>query len=182
NKLAPIATSAEVSEVESAVHASQQSGLAGVHTHLTTAVSLLGQRPTPEIRKAVEEAILALEAVAKLVTGVDRGGLDAALEELSRRLKLRPALKAAIANLYGDASGKLGVRHAMLQEAGVDVAEARFFVITCSAFVNPRAPNLAPQRERLPELDAAPMFAPKPHDRFRGSLLRRRPAAVCCPA
>ncbi len=134
--LAPIATVDEVAEVESAIQASQRSGFVGVHTHLTTAVSLLGRRPTPEIRKAVEEAVLAVEAVAKLVTGVERGGLDAALEELTARLKLRPALKAAIGNLYGDASGKLGVRHAMLQESGVDLPEARFFVIACSAFVN----------------------------------------------
>jgi hypothetical protein len=135
--LTPIATPSEAAEVEEAIGAAQRAGLTGVHTHLTTAVSLLGQRPTPETRKAIEEAVLAVEAVAKLLTGVERGGLDDALTALTKKVSLRPALQAAIGNLYGDASGKQGVRHALLAKGSVvDLPEARFFVIVCSAFVN----------------------------------------------
>src|SRR5207245_7850235 len=134
-RLEPISTPAEVEEVERALDTAKRVGLRPVHGHLDAALQALAQRPTPDARNAIKEAISAVEAVSKLLTGVETGGLDDALDVLATRANLRPALKKAFATLYGDASGPHGVRHAMLHDAGIDTAEARFFIIACSAFV-----------------------------------------------
>lgn len=38
--------------------------------------------------------------------------------------------------LYGYTSDEDGVRHPILDEVSVDEADARFMIVTCSAFVN----------------------------------------------
>jgi hypothetical protein len=134
--LSPITDPVEITEIEQAAKRAALAGLDGVREQIAQAVVLFGQRPTPDYRNAVKEAISAVEGVVKLINGSRSGGLSDALEAVSAKIEMHPALKLGLEKLYGYTSNEDGIRHPILEEANVDEAEARFMVVTCSAFVN----------------------------------------------
>lgn len=71
-----------------------------------------------------------------LITGQQKSDLNAALRELERRVGLHGALKSAFNSLYGFTSDSNGIRHALLDETNLTFDDAKFMLVTCSAFVN----------------------------------------------
>ena len=60
-----------------------------------------------------------------------------ALKRLEEEKKIHPALKGAFTKLYGYTSDEGGIRHAEgLLESDVTFEEAKFMLVTCSAFIN----------------------------------------------
>jgi hypothetical protein len=55
---------------------------------------------------------------------------------LEKEIVLHSALKKAFNNLYGYTSDAKGIRHALLEEAELYPEDAKFMLISCSAFVN----------------------------------------------
>jgi hypothetical protein len=49
---------------------------------------------------------------------------------------LHADLKDAFKKLYGYTSGAQGIRHGLVGKANLDVEDARFMLIACSAFIN----------------------------------------------
>jgi len=45
-------------------------------------------------------------------------------------------LKEAFSKLYGYASDEGGIRHAMLEEPTLSAADAKFFLLSCTSFIN----------------------------------------------
>jgi len=62
--------------------------------------------------------------------------LDAALDAISNRAEIHGALKAGLKRLYGYSSDEDGIRHAILDQPNVGFTEAKFMLVSCSAFVN----------------------------------------------
>ncbi len=135
-ELTPISSSSEVESIDAAIAVTTAGGLIGAHTHLKTALHLLGKRPTPDYRNAVKESISAVESVAKQLSQNNSQGLGGALDELGRQVPIHAALRSAFLKLYGYTSNADGIRHAILDESNVDFDEAKYMVVACSAFVN----------------------------------------------
>ena len=133
-KIVGISSSDEVSEIESAI--SSSTPYYGVKQHLSSAISLLSDRQNPDYRNSIKESISAVESLCKSISGNDSATLGAALKELERRSQLHPALKSAFSSLYGYTSDTGGIRHALMEESILTGADARFMLISCSAFVN----------------------------------------------
>ncbi len=110
--LAPISSEVELEAIDGAVDAADDQGLSAVSGHIRTAVAKLRERPNADYRNAIKEATSAVESAAKLVTGIERGGLKPALENLAQRAHLHEALRDGLVKLYGYASDEDGVRHA----------------------------------------------------------------------
>ena len=55
---------------------------------------------------------------------------------MEKRIKLHGALKRAFNILYGYTSDANGIRHALLDEANLTFDEAKFMLVSCSAFIN----------------------------------------------
>ena len=136
NELAPLSNPAEVAAIESALNATSASGLVGAHTHIQAALQLLGRRPDPDYRNSVKESISAVEALAKQIGATESQGLSGALIEVGKKVPLHGGLKAGFLSLYGYTSDEGGIRHAMLEESNVGYDEAKYMVVTCSAFIN----------------------------------------------
>lgn len=51
-------------------------------------------------------------------------------------MKLHKALKTGFSSLYGYASDAEGIRHAMLDESKLSFSDAKYMLVSCSAFVN----------------------------------------------
>jgi hypothetical protein len=134
--IAPISNEAEIEAIEKAASLATQSGLRGAETHIRAAVKMMSLKPTPDHRNAVKEAISAVESVAKMLANDENATLTPALKNLSTKSAIHPALQAGFSNIYGYTSDANGIRHAILDEPTVDFAEAKYMVVSCSAFVH----------------------------------------------
>lgn len=134
--LTPISNKEEAEAVETAFTEARKSGLDGAAQHIHSAIELLGKKPAPDFRNAIKEAISAVESVSKQIVGADAATLDAALKELSEKSDVHGALRAGFLKLYGYTSDESGIRHAILEEPNVGFAEAKYMIVSCSAFVH----------------------------------------------
>ena len=73
--------------------------------------------------------------MCQIITGNNNASLGKALEKLKG--KIHPALNTAFEKLYGYASNSNGIRHANgLGEGDSTFEEAKYMLVSCSAFVN----------------------------------------------
>ncbi|MET3675259.1 MULTISPECIES: AbiJ-NTD4 domain-containing protein [unclassified Pseudomonas] len=134
-RLTPITSSDEISEIESALLSPDR--YSGVRTHIQTALNLLTDRENPDYRNSIKESISAVESFAKKVVGNDKATLGQALKILEENHNLHASLKSAFMTLYGYTSDAGGIRHAILDNTVTPTkADARFMLICCSAFIN----------------------------------------------
>ncbi len=125
----------EIIEIEEAIRNVNKYN--SVKTHLKTAVDLLSNRKIPDYRNSIKESISAVEALSKIITNNEKATLGQALKEIEIKHKIPGSLKTAFSALYGYTSDKGGIRHSLTEtDVVIDIEEARFMLVTCSAFVN----------------------------------------------
>ena len=134
--LAPISDKIEVEAIEAAIRKADALGLVGVKEHIRTAIELLGKKPQPDYRNAIKEAISSVESIAKIISSSNSQGLSGALNQISQKTDIHGALKGGFIKLYGYSSDEDGIRHAILEQPSIGFAEAKYMIVSCSAFVN----------------------------------------------
>lgn len=135
-RITAITSEEEIAEVE---EAQQPTGvLAPVSRHMQRALELMADRQAPDYRNSIKEAVSAVEAMCNLVARKSSATLTQALKELDRNntVVMHPALRGAFEKLYGYTSDAEGIRHALLDEPNLDFEDAKFMLVSCSAFVN----------------------------------------------
>ena len=133
-KITQITSQEEISEIEEALNISKPFKV--VSTHIKSALALFSDKKSPNYRNSIKESISAVEAICKLIVKKERPDLGQALKMLENKIGLHPALKKAFNNLYGYTSNDKGIRHALLEEAELYSEDAKFMLVSCSAFVN----------------------------------------------
>lgn len=134
--LAPISDPSEVGAIEAAAAQVTNKSLTGAAVHIRAALSLLGQKPHADYRNSIKESISAVEAAVNIAAGTEGGGVAKAIETLASKVEIHPALRGALKQLYGYTSDEAGIRHAILEQASIGFAEAKFMLVVCAAFVN----------------------------------------------
>ncbi|MBF0464288.1 MAG: hypothetical protein HQK88_05085 [Nitrospirae bacterium] len=122
----------EIEAIELALNNTQDS----VKTHLHRSLELLSNRENPDYRNSIKEAISAVESLAAITVGVEKGTLGQLIKKLEDKIELHPALKSAFSSLYGYTSDEGGIRHALMELPNVRFEDAKFFLVVCSAFIN----------------------------------------------
>lgn len=133
-KIIEISSSDEVTEIERAIE--QSTPYYGVKQHLSTAIALLSKKDKPDYRNSIKESISAVESLCRTVSKDEKATLGAALKSLEKKGTLHPALKSAFSSLYGYSNDAEGIRHALMEASNLNSADARFMLISCSAFIN----------------------------------------------
>ncbi|MBP7283493.1 MAG: hypothetical protein KBA66_18050 [Leptospiraceae bacterium] len=131
NEITDIINPLEIKSVNTALLSPFQNS----NTHLSKALHLLYKEP-PDYSNSIKESISAVENVVKFVTGDTKGTLAAALLKLDKNNDMHRAFKDALIKLYGYTSDADGIRHALMEETNLSHADAKLFLIQCSAFVN----------------------------------------------
>jgi len=134
--LSPISDKIEVEEIESAIENADALNIVGVKEHILSAIGLLGKKPQPDYRNAIKEAISSVESIAKIISGSNSKGLSEALNQISKITDIHGALKGGFIKFYGYSSDEDGIRHAILEQPNIGFAEAKYMIVSCSAFVN----------------------------------------------
>jgi len=127
-----ITNDSEIEEVDEAA----QTGLAGVSTHITAAVKFLSDRKNPDYRNSIKESISAVEALFKVLTKSKSATLSDGLKEMKSRIEIHPALLSGFEKIYAYTSDQGGIRHAIFDSPKSSFSDAKFMLVSCSAFIN----------------------------------------------
>ncbi|MEW6048379.1 MAG: AbiJ-NTD4 domain-containing protein [Bacillota bacterium] len=134
--LTPIADQIDIQNIETAIGKTGSLGMEPVQRHLESALRLLSDRRSPDYRNSIKEAISAVEAMARLISGDPKAQLAKALDILGARIGLHGALKKGFQALYGWTGHEQGIRHAMTDQPTVEFEDALYMLGACSAFVH----------------------------------------------
>ena len=131
SQLVKISDEESLIEVESAMVSASN----GVQIHISTAAKHYSNSP-PDYRNSIKESISAVEAAVFFLLGEKHGRLGHALKILSDQYDLHEAMRLGFEKLYGYTSDKDGIRHAILEEEEITQGDARYMLVSCSAFAN----------------------------------------------
>lgn len=93
--LAPISNEDEVRSIEESICATKQ-GLYGTGSHMRNALTLLAQRPNPDLPNSIKESISAIESLSKQLTRGKGGGLGQALGILDGTVHFHPQFREGL--------------------------------------------------------------------------------------
>ena len=131
--ITPITDTIECEEIKQACGSKFQ----GSSTHIKNALGFLSDREHKDYKNCIKESISAVESACKIIIEKENATLGDALKVLESKHGLKGQLKSAFEKLYNYTNDKGGIRHADgLFESEVSFEEARFMLVSCSAFVN----------------------------------------------
>ena len=135
NHVVPVTNKAELQTIQEAMNTPYSS----VNRHIEKALELFADRRNPDYENTVKEAISAVEAMCCIITGLT--GASATLGNAIKKLEehgvyIHSAMKKAFTSLYGYASDENGIRHGGTDFKDVPSEDAKYMLISCSAFVN----------------------------------------------
>ncbi|GAT62089.1 AbiJ-NTD4 domain-containing protein [Paludibacter jiangxiensis] len=135
NKIIQITAEQEISAIENALK--NGSKYKSVETHLSQALEHLSNRENPDYRNSIKESISAVEAYCAILTNDSKSTLGKALNQIEKTHKIHTALKSSFSALYGYTSDSGGIRHSLLEDdINVEIEDAKFMLVSCSAFIN----------------------------------------------
>jgi len=124
----------ELAEVKMVAQNSVQEHLTTVQEHLNTALKHL--KPNGDLRNCVKESISMVESVARIIAPSENT-LGKALKKLDKEGTVNSLLNESNNKLYNYSNGPNGIRHALMDpNVDLSVEDARYFLISCSAFTN----------------------------------------------
>jgi len=134
-RISPITGDEEIAEIEEALQKTKS--LEPVIIHLKSALDLFSDRESPDYRNSIKESISAVEAICRLIAG-GKATLGKALGRIQRegKIDLHQSLRDAFDKLYGYTSDADGIRHSLLDEPNLQFEDAKFMLVSCSAFIN----------------------------------------------
>ena len=135
DEITRITSEEQIAEIEQAIN---EANTNAVSSHLKRSLELLSDRAEPDYRNSIKESISAVEALCVKLTGDSSATLGQALKRLEAdgAIKTHPALNRAFQQIYGYTSDAGGIRHALLEEDSLEFEDAKFMLVSCSAFVN----------------------------------------------
>ena len=133
-KITKITSEEEITEIEDALKITNP--FKPVRKHLTIALEHLANRKSPDYRNSIKESISAVEGICKLIEGNPKSTLGKALNKIESKISIHSDLKDAFKNLYGYTNDSDGIRHALMNESNLDFEDAKFMLVSCSAFIN----------------------------------------------
>lgn len=137
DKISPITNTTEIEEIENAIN---QSGhftlLKGANIHLKSALEKLSDKKSPDYRNSIKESISAIESVTKVISGNAKDTLGSSLDKIKGKIKIHPSLERGFKQLYGYTSDSDGIRHALMEENNCDFEDAKYMLVSSSAFIN----------------------------------------------
>lgn len=134
-KVIPITNKSEIETVEEAMNVDFDS----VRIHIEKALGLFADRKKPDYENSIKESISAVESMCCIITGT--AGKNATLGNTLKKLKdngihIHQAMEKAFLSLYGYTSDEDGIRHGGVDFANAPSEDAKYMLISCSAFIN----------------------------------------------
>lgn len=131
----PITNEIELDSIGEALFSSFEA----VEIHMKKALYLFSDHVHPDYENSIKESISAVESMCCIITGESgkAATLGATLKKLERHnIHIHEAMKSAFEKLYGYTSDENGIRHGGIDFKGATPDDARYMLVSCSAFIN----------------------------------------------
>ena len=132
--ISPITDNLEIQEIETACKTLDK--FQNASNHIQNALNSLSNRENKDYKSCIHESISAIEATVNVIMGSKKTLGDALKEFEKKGYPIHPALKSAFEKMYGYTSDKDGIRHDFGNDSNVDFEEAKYMLVSCSAFMN----------------------------------------------
>jgi hypothetical protein len=133
DQLIEINSEEEIVEIEKALNLSDK--YKPVKIHLSAALNSMSHGSI-DYRNSVKESISAVESCCNILLN-STNTLGQALKQIETKFHVPRGIKNGFSSIYGYASHEDGIRHGLNEDANnLGIEEARFMLITCSAFIN----------------------------------------------
>lgn len=134
-EIAPITNESEITTIEQATDTLFES----VNQHIQKALSFYADIKEPDYENSIKESISAVESMCCIITGMT--GANSSLGKTIKKLKengihIHSAMESAFTSLYGYTSDEDGIRHGGIDFINAPAEDAKYMLISCSAFVN----------------------------------------------
>lgn len=134
-EVAPLTNKSEIESIEQAT----KTPYVSVNQHIKKALAFYADIKNPDYENSVKESISAVEAMCCIITGMS--GANATLGKALKKLKengvhIHSAMESAFSALYGYTSDENGIRHGGIDFTNVPSEDAKYMLVSCSAFVN----------------------------------------------
>ena len=132
DQIVDITNESEIEKIEEAI----DSNFNTVNDHIQKSLELYSDRKNPDYKNSIKESITAVESMCCIICG-ENVELGKALGRLEKNgIYIHGAMKNGFQSLYGYTSDESGIRHGGTEDKEVTEEDAKFMLITCSAFVN----------------------------------------------
>lgn len=134
--ITPITNEVEIASIKEAL--SMPTKLKPVTIQLEDSIKKLSERNNPDYRGSIKESISAVESLCNIITGNKKDALSKALKTIENesKISIHSSMKNGFIKLYGWTSDDQGIRHALMDEPKLTFNEAKYMLVSCSAFVN----------------------------------------------
>jgi hypothetical protein len=109
---------------------------APLREHIRKASMYYSLTPEPDYRNSIKESISAVEATVAFVVGRKTTGITRPLKSIADKYEIHQALRDGFEKLYAWTSDESGIRHRLMGNSTVSQDEARYMLVSCSAFSN----------------------------------------------
>ena len=131
-ELALITNKEEIVTLENA----SETPYGAVNKHIKKAISFYSDVSSPDYENSIKESISAVEAMCCIITGKN-ATLNKAVENLKNHgVHIHPCLEKAFVSLYAYTCDEKGIRHAGIDFVNASAEDAKYMLVSCSAFVN----------------------------------------------
>lgn len=132
DQIVDITNESEIEEIEEAI----DSDFNIVNDHIQKSLELYSDRKNPDYKNSIKESITAVESMCCIICG-ENVELGKALGRLEKNgIYIHGAMKNGFQSLYGYTSDESGIRHGGIVDKEVTEEDAKFMLVSCSAFVN----------------------------------------------
>lgn len=132
NQVVDITNEEEIDEIEKAM----DSIFDTVNNHFEKGLLFYSDRKNSDYKNSIKESISAVESMCCIICE-EKVELGKALGKLEKNgIYIHGAMKNGFQALYGYASDESGIRHGGIEDKEVTEEDAKFMLVTCSAFVN----------------------------------------------
>ena len=135
--IAPITNNIETDAINEALNTTQYTFDGHANIHLSKALKSISDKPNPDYRNSVKEAISAVGTVVRKITGKNTFGEG--LKYLEQHgLKINNQFKEGLNKFYNYTNDpSTGIRHEIIDAPNPpDFETAKFMLLSCSAFIN----------------------------------------------
>lgn len=123
----------EIKSIEDAI----SSKYSAPRKSMKKAMGFLFNREKPDYSNSVKESISAIEGMCNIINGTKTASLGQAIKKLEDNgVVIHGAMKNAYDALYGYTSDKSGIRHNSGIDEKTTFSEAKYMLVSCSAFLN----------------------------------------------
>lgn len=131
-EITPITNKSELETLDQATNTE----FSTVNEHMQKALEFYSDLQNPDYENSIKESISAVEAMCCIISGKNQTLNKAIADIKNNGVHIHPCMENAFKQLYSYTCDEKGIRHAGIDFVSAPAEDAKYMLISCSAFIN----------------------------------------------